>query len=454
MSQLSPSYLMEAGGQKKNLNRVTVLYNKLFGKGGVANPGSKTVPYDTTFYVKSKNKNEKGDHDYSKVTMQIINNKSEAQSVIKEAITFVDLHILPLKGKNVNMSSAARNQKESIQNRLKKIRLKGSDGVEYTLGKITTSEEFGGMLPGSSAGGAAEMKATEALDSMIEEIKKKTGMPYAKIQIPGCSGPNGASYFKISKVLNTQKQTDESDFVKADLTGLDEKGKPILFISYKDNAGRRDRRDREKMRTLGKPLPAAFNQYGGISASKSPEVHFQKQTQDFLLYLKAMYGDHNPLLPNDVVPIGMPITGKGAYAIKMKAIFGGNWIPKWSGVRSGAEGSGPIFNAGNCQLVFQGRFEVECINSKAKPENQIFKFKKTAFNHFTINNANCNPDKLGGYEPIFLARTGEGTRKEPISGLVIRAGIFPRSAVNVKTMLDPVEVDKVVKRYKEKQKGK
>jgi hypothetical protein len=451
MSNLGATYLLEAGGSKKDLNRAQVFYNKVFSKGGQAVFGTKKIDYDNTFYVPRKEggkviKDSGGNVIYDKITITPTD-KANTEKFLKEAISFSNSHVLPTRGKSI--TAIGKKEYEKIHPKLKTLKFKGSDGRDYLLSGLNTNVEFGGYPPGKSAGGDAEVSATVALDAIVQAIKKKTGLPYAKIQIPGCSGPKGASYFKISKVLNTQKQTEESDFVKADITGLDENGKSVLFISYKDNAGRKKKKDNEKFKTLGKPLPSAFSQYGGISAKGSPEVHHTKQVQDFLTYLKIVYGTKGPRIPEGVLPIGMRITGRGAYEIKMKSIFGGNWVPKWTS---------DAFNSGNCQLVFQGRFDLECVNPKSSKEKWIYRLKKTSYSHFLVNNENCDPDKEEGYTPILLARTGETTaakqRVEPVSGLIIRAGIFPEKQTNVKTMLDEKEISRFVAQYRATQKTK
>ena len=448
MSNLGATYLLEPGGTKKDLNRAEIFYNKVFSKGGTASFGAKNISYNNAFFLPKKDdkkqvvKDSNGNVIFESVSITPIA-KTETQKILKQAIDFVNSYVLPTKGKSITKQGQAEYNK--IHPKLKTLKFRGSDGKEYALSSFNTNVEFGGYAPGKSAGGDAEIAATYALDSIINEIKKKTGLPYAKIQIPGCKGPNNASYFKISKILNTQKQTEESDFVKADITGLDENGKGILYISYKDNAGRKKKKDNEKFKTLGKPLPSAFSQYGGVSAKGSPEVHSAQQTQEFLTYLKLVYGPGGPFIPEGVLPLGMKITGKGAYEIKMKAIFGGNWVPNWNH---------NSFNSGNCQLVFQGRFDVECINPRKKPSEWIYSFKKTSHNHMLINNQNCNPDIEEGYTPIFLVRTGEGKRTEAFSGLVIRAGIFPEAQTNVKTWLDPKEVKRFVAAASDGKKGK
>lgn len=216
------------------------------------------------------------------------------------------------------------------------LRFSDTKGKLYKISDIVKNVEFGGK--GEGSGTAKEDAALSSLREQINEAKIKEGSATIPIRVGS----------KTYQVFDTQSTpgTPKSDFHL-----LDVNGKEIVWISHKDGRTEKD-----------------FQQWGGMSKSKEPQIHDHKESKKFIEDLKEMYPDG---LPN-ATTIARKIKDR---KLKMMAVYGNEY--------------GGMFSRQNTTLMLQGSISL----SKS---GKIYKI--TAYH--THDNGD---DMTGGYEPVFMA---------------------------------------------------
>ena len=153
-------------------------------------------------------------------------------------------------------------KKTKTATELNAIRFVGSDGIHYKLTDIKKNADFGGKGDRSSV--AKEDAALSAINDQLNDIKKKTKLPYVLIKVK-------TKTHKIVKAESTAG-TPKSDFHL-----VNEKGEDCVWLSHKDGKAAKD-----------------FQQWGGISERKEPLIFNNKETQKFITDLKAVYPNGLP----------------------------------------------------------------------------------------------------------------------------------------------------------------
>lgn len=148
------------------------------------------------------------------------------------------------------------------QSAMNKIRLIGDDGVEYALGALGKSAEFGGK--GAGAGTAKEDRELISLRQQIYDAKAEEKTAEIKVKI-------GNKTCNVADVVSTPG-TPKSDFHLIDMNGNE-----VVWISHKDGRGPKD-----------------FQQWGGISNAKEPAVFSHPEVQKFINDLKKQYPNGLP----------------------------------------------------------------------------------------------------------------------------------------------------------------
>lgn len=155
--------------------------------------------------------------------------------------------------------NAVKNRNQVDMN---KIRLIGDDGIEYRLGALGKSAEFGGK--GAGAGTAKEDRELTSLRQQIYDAKAKEKSGEIKVKV-------GSKIYNVADVVSTPG-TPKSDFHLIDMNG-----KEVVWISHKDGRGPKD-----------------FQQWGGISRTKEPSIYAHHEVQKFIEDLKSQYPDGLP----------------------------------------------------------------------------------------------------------------------------------------------------------------
>jgi len=272
----------------------------------------------------------------------------------------------------------------------------------YKISQFKKTAEFGGKPP---PGGEAERKAYNAVNAQIEGIMRKTGMKYVPVVIPGI---NDRKPYRITSALWTEEylrsSPEKATLPKADLELVDDTGKSVIFISYKDNYGRRKKKNGTM--TVGRADPKGFQQFGGMSERGSPEIYSFDIVQEFIKYCQLFYeGKQFPQGHN----IACDITGEGSELLKKKSIYGLGYGPKAS------------YGRDNCQLVLQGRIEFQTLG----------KYYTVKASHTMINSPNSTDGMEGGYSPILFVRANPG-RGDSFGIKGVRFTVYPKGAANIK----------------------
>lgn len=250
---------------------------------------------------------------------------------------------------------------------------------KYGLSNLEKTPEFGGKAAGEGAGVVAERQAHQSLVKQLGQIMEETGNDYVKVLIPGL---NGNKPYKITHAVWTDEalagSTEKKTKPKSDLELWYEQT-PVVFISYKDNYGRRKNKNGTK--TVGYADPRGFQQFGGMSEGGSPEINKFPEVQNFLKYFEIMREEHGKksgrwLKKNHICKIS-------SEELKKKSVYGLNWQ------------AGTGFSRQNCSVVLQGRVAF------TELENDVYEL--TA-NHVQINSRNSDDGMTGIYEPVMFVR--------------------------------------------------
>lgn len=217
------------------------------------------------------------------------------------------------------------------------LKLRSTQGAEYKLKDLKKNKEFGGKAEGAST--AIEDRELSSLNDQINAAKALDASPTIKIRI-------GQHTYDVYGA-ETTPGTPKSDFHLLDLDG-----KAVAWISHKD----------------GK-TPKDFQQWGGISAQKEPDIFKHSETQKFIADIKAEYGDGLP----KATTVHRKISDS---KLKMMSVYGNKF--------------GGIHGTQNVSILLQG--PVKLVHSG---------------DHYTITSTHThiNGETLDdtGYEPVLMA---------------------------------------------------
>lgn len=219
---------------------------------------------------------------------------------------------------------------------LNEIRFADTKGKIYKISDIVKTNEFGGRGVGS--GTAKEDAALASLRKQIAAAKKKDGTATLKIAI-------GRKTYDVFDAVSTPG-TPKSDFHLVDVDGNE-----IVWISHKDGRTAKD-----------------FQQWGGMSQTKEPDIYRHTEVQKFIKDILKMY------------PKGLPRATTLARKIKDQklknmSVYGNQF--------------GKQFGQQNVTLTLQGDIQLTKSGSKYK---------------ITAHHTHLNGEKLtDDYDPVFMA---------------------------------------------------
>lgn len=219
---------------------------------------------------------------------------------------------------------------------LKELRFADAKGNIYKITDIVKTKEFGGR--GAGSGTAKEDAALSSLRKQIAAAKKADGTATLKISI-------GSKTYDVFDAVTTPG-TPKSDFHLIDM-----EGKEVVWISHKDGRTAKD-----------------FQQWGGMSQSKEPDIYRHAEVQKFIKDMLKRY------------PQGLPKATTIARKIKDQKL-------KNLSVYGNRFGGG--FGQQNVTITLQGDIQL------SKSGN---KYKITAY-HTHLNGERL----LGDYDPVFMA---------------------------------------------------
>ena len=213
----------------------------------------------------------------------------------------------------------------------------GNGKKQIPISNIIKNHEFGGKGAGGSL--AAEDAAIKQTREAIEEAIKQNKGPI-KIRC------GNQTYDNIVGVEKTQG-TPKSDFHL-----IDSSGNAVIWISHKDGRTAKD-----------------FQQWGGISERKEPEIFSHKETQQFISDLKKVY-------PNGLPPATTLFRHIKDDRLKKLAVYGNQY-----GKKLGEQ---------NVTVLLQGPV------SLSKHGNVY---------HLNANHVHYNGDSVdgNGYDPVLMA---------------------------------------------------
>jgi len=223
---------------------------------------------------------------------------------------------------------------------LMNARFQGSDGNIYKMSDIGKSPEFGGRGAGSST--AKEDMELKSLREQLDKIKAEIANATVPIKI-------GNKTYDVFDAVSTPG-TPKSDFHLIDMNGNE-----IVWISHKDGKSPKD-----------------FQQWGGISKRKEPNIYNHPEVQKFIKDLKESYPDGLPRKTS----LYRKIKDE---KLKMMSVYGNEY-------------STPGSNLGrqNTSIMIQGPVKLK------KTSNNSYKF--------VSNHIHLNGEKMtGGFEPVLTA---------------------------------------------------
>lgn len=284
------------------------------------------------------------------------------------------------------------------------ILLMGKDGLNYRLGDLKKSAEFGGKGGGKGGAGAAvyygrlaELKlskydlsdfqaisSTFASGELVKNIKEASDViavsDFNKALNAVLDSPDGITLnsegFRFKNVIGCIPVTNGEPKADIVLVGIDNKNKklfPTAYLSYKMGTRAKD-----------------FQNYSGLSEKSSPYIFNHKETKKFYQTL-AQFSKSN--IHPDVYQI-----------IKDEKIIG---MSVWG------MDYGKTFGVNNCHYIAQGSVTISG--------------SRLSYTH-TQKNGDLNFDKE--YQPVFGARFATGRNNRGPGGIEAknyRIGIFPRA---------------------------
>ena len=217
------------------------------------------------------------------------------------------------------------------------LKLRSTSGGEYKLKDLKKNKEFGGKAEGAST--AIEDRELSSLNDQINAAKAHEASPTIKIRV-------GHNVYEVYGVVTTPG-TPKSDFHLVDLDG-----KAIAWVSHKD----------------GK-TPKDFQQWGGISAQKEPDIFKHPETQKFIADIKTEYGDGLP----KATTVHRKIMDS---RLKMISVYGNKF--------------GGVHGTQNVSLLLQGPVKLVRVGD---------------YYELTSTHTHVNGDTLDdtGYEPVLMA---------------------------------------------------
>lgn len=226
--------------------------------------------------------------------------------------------------------------KSRNQRAMRDIILLGSDGVYHKLSALGKDKDFGGKGAGFAVR-SEEMELTRFNDQ-LDDIKSRINRGVVPVKI-------GNTIYEVAAGVITPG-TPKSDFHLVDY-----KGNEIVWISHK------------KGRT-----PKDFQQYGGVSRLKEPNIHNHPEVQAFINDLKEKY-------PNGLDRATSFYRTIKDSKLKNLSVYGNDY--------------GRALGRQNVSILLQGPV----------------KLTKSGKNYvFTSNQVYYNGDEIdGGYEPVLAA---------------------------------------------------
>jgi hypothetical protein len=279
--------------------------------------------------------------------------------------------------------------KKNITKPLRDVTFTKSDGTKIKVTSIYKTKAFGGTEKLEAAGKQHEFKTIDQLNNIIQSSIKKYGSfykdspNYIRLRVDG-------RIYKVSKCFETPNIKGQT--VKSDFHIVDNTGKNVIFISYKESA-----------------KPSDVQQWGGLTEGKMPDY---AQSKDFIAKVKKLY----PLgLPN-ATAVAMKIVGNKSTEIKNKSVFGIDWMP----------GAAPGYQ--NVNVVAKGRLRLNQVTPPKQGVPPLYEFTAA---HFFFG----GDTPSGETEPVFYARYD----KRSAFGIGnVRMSVFPKGGIKGSTQwIDP-----------------
>jgi hypothetical protein len=309
---------------------------------------------------------------------------------------------------------------------LSKMVFKDKNGYSYKLVDFEKTPEFGGKPKGEGAGERAERQAHAALVKQLGQIMEETGEDYVNVLIPGL---NGDKPYKITHAVWTDEylasSTEKKTKPKSDVE-LWYENTPVVFISYKDNYGRRLKKNGTY--TVGYADPRGFQQFGGMSEGGSPQINAFPEVQSFIKYFKIMAQENSRKARwLDSTYVAKIQDEK----LKKMSVYGLGW--------QGGKG----FSRQNCNVVLQGRV------SFTEVSTDIYELDA---DHVQINSARSDDGMNDDYEPVLFVRwnPSRGTGDPPN----VRFMIMPEKGCGTYKLLTKKQIDDKIAAHEALQKQK
>jgi hypothetical protein len=216
------------------------------------------------------------------------------------------------------------------------LRLLDIHGTTYKFSDIKKNKDFGGK--GEGAGTIKEDRALLSLKEQINDAKVNQASSTIKIAIK-------------NKIYDIFDAVSTSGTPKSDFHLIDIDGKEVVWISHKDGKTAKD-----------------FQQWGGISQTKEPNVHNDREVQQFIKDLKANY-------PNGLPPATTLFRKIKSNNLKMLSVYGNKFRNS--------------LGQQNVTILLQGDIKLE---------------KKQSHYELNAYHVHYNGDSItGDFEPVLMA---------------------------------------------------
>lgn len=368
-----------------------------------------------------------GDFQYSSSTKE-----SRKKKQIGRLNTFIEMYrnrtpFEMVTGQPVTFEYEASVANQMLQQNFSSIKFKSANDPNktYGLASIKKTDKFGGRE--KPAGNEAEGRAWNALIGNMRKIMEETGDDYVKVIV---SGINDSDPYEITHAVWTDPYLAQHPnergrtLPKADLE-LWSGNKPVVFLSYKDNVGRR--RNKNGTLSTGKADPRGFQQFGGMSASASPEINAFPEVQNFIEYFRIKAEEHNSAGRSGLWLPRACMCEIQSVKLKKMAMYGLGW----------QDGGG--FSRNNCQAVLQGRIEF------SEVDDDVY---EVVASHMQVNHRGSNDGINDSYRPVLLVRPNESRATKDFGG--VRFMLYPYGGLGPCDVVTPREIVNTINQYKKK----
>lgn len=330
-----------------------------------------------------------------------------------------------VSGPPVTFAYEASVANQMMQQRFTGLKFKNANDPTktYGLGSIKKSDKFGGR--DAPAGNEAEGRAWNAIVGNMRSIMQETGDNFVFVVIPGI---NDANPYEITHAVWTdpylKSNPGESGrtLPKADLE-LWSGNRPVVFLSYKDNVGRR--KNKNGTISTGRADPKGFQQFGGMSASASPEINAFPEVQNFMEYFRIKAEEHEKSGKKGPWLSRACICEIQSTKLKKMAMYGLGW----------QDGTG--FSRNNCQMVLQGRIELSEIS------DDVYEIVAS---HTQVNYRGSNDGINDSYRPVLLVRPNESRATKGFGG--VRFMLYPHGGTGPVDTITPRVIETTIANYK------